>query len=87
MCAQVEGVVHAVAEATTAQPSGGATGSTKVRGINGAAPRWNQPSALVASGRGPHWPLKVGVCLRPLLQGFAGPVRAGVVGWDGEDGP
>lgn len=76
---QVEGVVRAVAEATTAQPSGGSGGSNgRAKGTNGAAPKWNQPSALMAGGRGPRWPLKVGPCLRPLLQVLA-PAWAAVI--------
>jgi hypothetical protein len=73
MRAQVEGVVHAVAEATTAQPSSGGGGG-KARGTNGVAPKWNRSSALVSGGRGPHWPLRVGASFRPLLQGFSGPL-------------
>ena len=66
MRTQVEGVVRAVAEATTAQPAGGGSGGGKARGTNGDAPKWNRPSALVAGGRGPRWPLRVGSILAPL---------------------
>ena len=89
MRAQVEAVVHAVAEATTAQPgAGGAGGSSRARDTNGAAPRWNRPSALVAGGRGPRWPLKVGACPHILLQEIPACLTCSCgMGWDEEGNP
>ena len=89
MRAQVEAVVHAVAEATTAQPGAGAAGGgSGARGADGAAPKWNRPSALAVGGRGPRWPLRVGACLHISLQKIPACLTCSCgMGWDEEGNP